>query len=195
MAAKPVNGRCWRKVPLLCVEAKLSVSWGKWRQAQQQNIFDLSCSGLGKSKHIASTSYYASWLELSTGFCATWVGTHQAKQASLHLTVVHWLSWIQGLTLNTRCHGFIIADLQDRNEVTWSPSHLLIWHHLFSSHQGTLTKEISVGWNCLESCVSWGSYFYEFRHKAIFLSKKSSWCEEILWLTEWVPGVHLVTRN
>jgi hypothetical protein len=30
------------------------------------------------------------------------------------------------------------------------------------------------------SCVPWGSYFYEFRHKAIFLSKKSSQYDIIL---------------
>jgi hypothetical protein len=77
-------------------------------------------------------------------------GTHQAEQASLHLTVVHQLSWIQGLTLNTRCQSLITAAMQGRNDVTWSPIHLLIWHHLFSSHQGTLSKEMNVGWNCPE---------------------------------------------
>ena len=38
-----------------------------------------------------------------------------------------------------RCHSLTIVAMQGRNEVTCSPSHLLIWHHLFSSHQGTLT--------------------------------------------------------
>jgi hypothetical protein len=72
-------------------------------------------------------------------------GTHQAEQASLRLTVVYRLSWIQGVTLNTRCHG-----RQGRNEVTWRPSNLLIWHHLFSSYQGTLKKQMNVGLNCPE---------------------------------------------
>jgi hypothetical protein len=53
-------------------------------------------------------------------------GTHQAEQASLHLTVVHWLSWIQGLTLSKRFHSLIIPDTQARNKVKWNPSHLLI---------------------------------------------------------------------
>jgi hypothetical protein len=77
-------------------------------------------------------------------------GTHQAEQASLQVTVLHRLSWIQGLTLNTRSHSLIIADTQGSNEVSWSHSQLLIWLHLFSSLQGTLTKEMNVGWNCLE---------------------------------------------
>jgi hypothetical protein len=76
-------------------------------------------------------------------------GIHQAEQASLHHTVVRRLSQIQGLTLNTRCHGLIIADTQGRNDVKWSPRHhVFIWHYLFSSHHGTLTKETNVGRNC-----------------------------------------------
>jgi hypothetical protein len=91
--------------------------------------------------------------------------------------------------------SWIIAATQGRNEVIWRPRHLLIWHHFVSSHQGTLSKEMNVGQNCPEKAVSWGWYFYEFRGKAIFLSKKSSRYEIILWLTEWVPGIHLVTRD
>jgi hypothetical protein len=75
-------------------------------------------------------------------------GTHQAEQAPLHLTVVHQLSWIQGFTLSTGCHSLVITDKQGRNVVIRSPSHLLIWHRLFSSHQCSLTKKMNVGGNC-----------------------------------------------
>jgi hypothetical protein len=168
--------KSWRKVPKHCAEAfSQKCRLGKTEIKQQENMVDLSSSGLGNSNHTASPRYHAPWFELSTGICATWVWTHQTEQASLHLTVVHRLSWIQGLTLNTRCHGLIIAATQVRNEVTWSPSHLVIRHQLFSSHQDTLTRK----WICTKlawvSCVSWGSYIYEFWDKAIFLSMKPSW--------------------
>jgi hypothetical protein len=101
--------------------SQLSVAWGKRRQGQQQNMVDLSSSGLGNLKHTASPSYHAPLFEFSTGLCKLGTGTHQAEQASLHLTVVHRLSWIQGLTLNTQWHDLIIAAMQSRNEVTWSP--------------------------------------------------------------------------
>jgi hypothetical protein len=130
--------------------SQLIVVFRKWRQGQQQNMVDLSLSGFRNSKHTCSPMYHAPWLELSTGICATLSGTHQAEQVSLHLTVVHLLSWIQGLNLNTGCHGLIIAATKGSNEFTWSPSHLWIWHHLFSSHQCTLTKEMNVGRNCPE---------------------------------------------
>jgi hypothetical protein len=53
--------------------SQLSVAWGKRRQGEQQNMVDLSLSGLENSKHIATPSYHAPWFELSTGLCATWV--------------------------------------------------------------------------------------------------------------------------
>jgi hypothetical protein len=64
------GGRCPCSVWKL---SQLIVDWGKWRQLQQQNMVDLSSSGLGNSKPIASPSYHAPWFELSTGFCASWV--------------------------------------------------------------------------------------------------------------------------
>jgi hypothetical protein len=98
-------------------------------------------------------------------------GTQQTGQTSPHLTVVHRLSWIQGLTLNTRCYSLKIADIHGMNEVSWCPSHLLIWHHLFSSQQGTLTKKMNVGPNCpmlaafpiVNICMTFGirQYFYQ----------------------------------
>jgi hypothetical protein len=151
MGAKPVNGRRWRKVPLICVAVfSTSVACGKWRQGKQQNMVDLSSSDLGNSKHTSSWNYHAPWFEMSTVLWETWVWNSSSRTGLLHLTVVHRLSWIQGVTLNTQCHGLIIAAKHARNEVTWNPSHLLILFHLFSSHQGTLTKEMNVGWNCPE---------------------------------------------
>jgi hypothetical protein len=58
-------------------------------------------------------------------------------------------------------------------------------------HQG---NECSMKLPCL-SCVSQGSYFYEFWHKAIFLSKKSTWYEIILWLTEFKAFILLPEIN
>jgi hypothetical protein len=154
MAAKPINGRSWRKVPLICVEA-----------------FSVKC-GLVKTETGTGTEH--GWPELLRNPAnkllaqvpcpMVWIfhrhlcnlGVELTKQnrfleqVSIHLPVVHQLSWIQGLTLNTQLLGLIIADTQGRNEVTCSPSHLLIWHHLFSSHQGTETKEVNVGQNCPE---------------------------------------------
>jgi hypothetical protein len=53
--------------------SQLSVTWGQWRQGQQQNMIDLSFSGLGNFKHTASPCYHDPWFELSTGHFATWV--------------------------------------------------------------------------------------------------------------------------
>jgi hypothetical protein len=175
--------------------SQLSVAWGKWQQAQQQNMVALSSSGLGNSKDIASPGYHAPWFELSTGLCATWSGIHQAEQASLFLTVVHQLSWIQGLILNTRCHVLIILDKQGRNEVTWSPSHLLIWHHLFSSHQVSLTKEMNVGQNCPKQAVFPGVHISMNLHIGNLSIKEIQPNEIIRSLTEWVPCVPLVTTD
>jgi hypothetical protein len=53
--------------------SQLSVACGKWRLEQQQNMVDLSSSGLVNSKYTASSSYHAPWFEISTGICATCV--------------------------------------------------------------------------------------------------------------------------
>jgi hypothetical protein len=76
----------------------------------------------------------------------------------LDVTVVHRLPRFQGLTMNTWSHSVVLADWQGRNEVTWRPSHLLVWHHLFSCQQCTLNH----GNECLKklpwvTCVSWCS--------------------------------------
>jgi hypothetical protein len=160
MAAKPVNGRSWRKVTLLCVEA-FSVKCGL---GQQQNMGDLSSSGLGNSKQTTSPSYHTPWLVLSTGLCATWVwnwpsgtglfSSHCAASAVMNSGShpEHRMLQIDNSrhARHTGCHRLIIAGTQGRNVITWCPSHLMIWHHLLSSHQGTLTKEINVGRNCPE---------------------------------------------
>jgi hypothetical protein len=52
--------------------SQLSVAWEKRRQGQQQNMVDLSSSGLANSKHTASPSYHSPWFQASTGICATW---------------------------------------------------------------------------------------------------------------------------
>jgi hypothetical protein len=53
--------------------SQLRATCGKRRQGQQQNMADLSSSGLGSSKQTASPSYHDPWFQLSTGICATWV--------------------------------------------------------------------------------------------------------------------------
>jgi hypothetical protein len=151
MAVKPVNRRIWRKVPLLCVKYfSVKCGLGKMETGTAADHGWPDSWGFRNSKHTASPSYNTPWFELSTGLCAYWVRTYQAEKDALHLTVVYWLSWIQGLTLNTRCHALILAAMQGRSEVTWSPSDLWIWNHLFSRHQGTLTKERNVWWICPE---------------------------------------------
>jgi hypothetical protein len=42
-------------------------------------MVDLTSSGLGNSKHMASTRYHAPWFELSTGLCDTWVWNSPSK--------------------------------------------------------------------------------------------------------------------
>jgi hypothetical protein len=120
--------------------SQLNVAWGKRRHVQQ-NMVDLSSFQFRNSKHQLAQATTPHDLNCPQAFVQLGSATHQAEEASLHLTVVHRLSWIQGVTLNTRCHGLIIADTQGGNEVTWSPSHLLIWHHLFSSNQVTLSRK------------------------------------------------------
>jgi hypothetical protein len=128
--------------------SQLSVACGKWRQGQQPNMVDLSSSVFGNSKHIASPSYHAPWFYLATDLCATWVCNTPSRTgpSSSHCGTPAFM--ILGsnpehtMSENSRHPG--------RNELTCIPSHLLIWQHLFSSHQGTLTKEMKVGWNCPE---------------------------------------------
>ena len=74
MAGKPINGRSWRKVPLLLWKLSLlSVAWWKQRQGQQGHMVDMSLSGLGNLKHTANPSLHAPWFELSIGLSATLV--------------------------------------------------------------------------------------------------------------------------
>jgi hypothetical protein len=57
-----------------------SVTWEKWRQGQQQNMVDLSSSGLENSKHTASPGYHSPWFELSTGYGATWAWNSPSRK-------------------------------------------------------------------------------------------------------------------
>jgi hypothetical protein len=141
MVAIQSIGEARRRCPCFVWQlSQLRVFCCKRRQGQQQNMVDLSSSGLGNSKHTASPSYHAQWFELSINLCATWVWHSLSRRgiSSPHCAASAVMN--SGFTLNTQCHGLII-DTQGRNEVIWSSSHLLIWHHLFSSHRGTLTKE------------------------------------------------------
>jgi hypothetical protein len=52
-----------------------------WRQWQPQNMVDLSSSGVGNSKHTASLSYHAPWLNCPQAFVQLGYGTHLAEQA------------------------------------------------------------------------------------------------------------------
>jgi hypothetical protein len=151
MAGKLVNRTSWRKVPLLCVEfSQLCVAWGKRRQGQQQNMFDLSSSGLGNSKHTASPSYHAQWFELSTGLCATWVWNSPSRRrhSSSHCCA--------SAVMNSCCqpeHTMSRFDNSSHTRQGWgymesqSPVDLT---SLILSHQHTLTKEMNVGRNCPE---------------------------------------------
>jgi hypothetical protein len=102
-----------------------------WRQWQPQNMVDLSSSGVGNSKHTASLSYHAPWFELSPGLCATWVWNSPSRTGPLHVTVVHELSWIQGRTLNTKCHGLIIAVGGKMSIVIFSIPNSTRWEVIF----------------------------------------------------------------
>jgi hypothetical protein len=148
MAAKPINGSSWRKVPLLCVAA-IPVKGGIWQMetgtAAEHDTWAHPDWGI-RNKLLAQVTMHHD-LNCPQAFVQLGHRTHQAEQPSLQITVVHQLSGIQLVTLNTRCHGFIRADTQGRNEVSWSPCHLVIWYHLFFSHQVILTKEMNVGRN------------------------------------------------
>jgi hypothetical protein len=53
-------------------------------------------------------------------------GFHGSEHADLDLTVVYRLPCFHWLSLTTLFHYVVLADWQWRNEVTWSPRHLLI---------------------------------------------------------------------
>jgi hypothetical protein len=96
------GGRC------PCFEWKLSqltVAFGKWRHGQQLNMFDLSSSGWRIPNTLLAQATMPHGLKSPQAFVQLGSGTHQAEQASLQITLLHRLSWIQGLTLNTGYHG------------------------------------------------------------------------------------------
>jgi hypothetical protein len=88
---------------------------------------DLNTSGLGDSfLHLLAKATMSHSLECPQDYVSCGPGSHQAEQAALDLTVVHRWTWYQGLTLNTRSHSVLLADLQERKEVTQRPRHLFI---------------------------------------------------------------------
>jgi hypothetical protein len=78
--------------PALCESFSIKCGQGKQRQGQQQNMVDVSSTGLGNSKHTASPSYHAHGWNCPHDFLQLGSETHQAEQASLQLTVMHQLS-------------------------------------------------------------------------------------------------------
>jgi hypothetical protein len=151
MAAKPVSGSGWKKVPCSVWQlSQLSVAWGKRRQGQQQNMVDLNSSNWGTQNTLLAQAIKPHGLNCTQAFVQLGSGTHQAEQASLHLTVVHWLSWIQPEHTmswfdNSR-HArqeWGYMESQSRGDLT----------SVVSSHQGTLTKEKNVGRYCPELAV------------------------------------------
>jgi hypothetical protein len=124
------------------------VACRKCRQGLQQNMVYLSSSELGNSKYTVSSSYHAWWFELSTGLCATFICNSPSRTGlfSSHCGVSAVMN--SGSQSEHKMSQLIIADPQGRYEVSFSPCHLLIWHHLFFSHQGTLTKDMNFGQNC-----------------------------------------------
>jgi hypothetical protein len=164
--------------------SQLSVACGKQRQGQQENMVDLSSSWFWNCKHTARPSYYhAPWIELSTGLFATWVWNSSSRRHlfSSHcgaLAVMNSGSHTEHKM--SRFHNFCHARENWGYMESQSPVHLT---SLVLYPSGYIEQECEC-WTKFPwvSCVSWGSYFYEFQHKAIFLSKKSSWYEIILWL-------------
>jgi hypothetical protein len=152
--------------------SQLHVVYCKWRQGQQQNMVDLRSSGLGNSKHNASPSYHMQWFELSIDLCATWVW-HSLRRTGLSSSHCGASAVMNsGFTLNTQCHGLII-DTQPGMRLYRVP--VTCWSDI------TCSLAIRVHWPRKEcwtklpwvSWVIWCSYFYEFWHKALFLSRKS----------------------
>jgi hypothetical protein len=133
--------------------SQLSVTCLKWRQGQQQNMVDLCSSGFRNSKHTSSPPYHAKWLKLSTGICATWVWKSPSRTgaSSSHCGA--------SAVMNSGSHPeHMMSRIHNSRHARqewglWSPNQLLIWHHLFCSHQGTLTKEMNVGRICPEYAV------------------------------------------
>jgi hypothetical protein len=111
--------------------SKLSVAWGKWRQDSNRTWLTWTCQDWWIPNTLLAENTMPHSLNYPQGFVQLGSGTHQAEQSSLHLSVLHCMSWIQDLTLNTWCHRLIIAATQGRNEVTWRP--VTCWYDITCS--------------------------------------------------------------
>jgi hypothetical protein len=159
-------------------------------------MFDLSPSGLGNSKHTASPNYHAPLLEVCPGLYATCVWNSPSR-TGLSSSYCAALAFMKSGPHPE--HMMLQCDNSSHKRQEWcymeSQSPVDLISHVLKP-QGDIDQENKC---CTKfpwvSCVSWGSYVYEFWHKAIFQSTKLSWHEIILWLTELVPGVHLITRD
>jgi hypothetical protein len=121
-------GSMWKYVPLTSVgDFSVKLCLGKWERYSRSTWVTWAHQDFGIPFFVASLSYCVPQIRVcpqaSSPFGPEF---HGSEHADLDLTVVYRLPCFHWLSLTTSFQCVVLANWQKRNEVTWSPRHLLI---------------------------------------------------------------------